>query len=307
MRRTDLLSVFDEQRGLLLGVAYRLLGSLADAEDVVQETWLRWSSVDLDSIDDPRAFLVRVTTRLGLDRLRRIKARREDYVGPWLPEPVLTAPDVAEDIERAESISLALIVVLETLTPLERAVFVLREVFGFSHAEMAEVLDRSEVAVRQLAARARSHVHERRPRFEADRKVRLNVTQRFLSACATGDLAGLLAVLAPGVTLINDGGGQKLGARLPVHGARAVSSFLLSISRGPTIARYLGLEPGEPLPPVRSSVADINGGPAIILYVDERPIAVIALDVADDLIQLVRLISSPDKLSRLASDVRDMR
>jgi RNA polymerase sigma-70 factor (ECF subfamily) len=299
MERPDLVSVFDHQRGLLLGVAYRLLGSLADAEHIVQETWLRWASVDLASIDDPRAFLVRVTTRLGLDRLRRIKARREEYVGPWLPEPVLTAPDIAEDVERAESISLALIVVLETLSPLERAVFVLREVFGFSHAEVAEVLDRSEVAIRQLAARARSHVQARRPRFETDRTVRLSVTERFLSACASGDLATLLGVLAPGVTLINDGGGRKPFARLPVQGAKAVSSFLFSISRAPTIAHFLGLEQGERLPAVRAIVTDINGGPGIILYAGERPLAVLALDIDENVVQVVRLISSPAKLSRL--------
>jgi RNA polymerase sigma factor (sigma-70 family) len=294
-------SVFDDHRGLLVGVAYRLLGSLADAEDVVQETWLRSANVDYGSIHDPRAFLVRVTTRLGLDRLRRIKARREDYIGPWLPEPVLTTPDIAEEVERAETISLALIVVLETLSPLERAVFVLHEVFDFAHPEIADVLGRSEVAVRQLAARARSHVQARRPRFEADRSVRLSVTQQFLSACSSGDLTALLGVLSPGVTLINDGGGQKLAARLPVRGASAVSTFLLSISRGPTIARYLDLKPGQPLPPVRATITDINGGPGIILQVADRPIAVLSLDIADGVIQLVRLISSPAKLSRLTT------
>jgi RNA polymerase sigma-70 factor (ECF subfamily) len=293
------LRVFDEHRGLLIGVAYRLLGSLADAEDVVQETWLRWADVEVSTIDDPRAFLVRVTTRLGLDRLRRIKARREDYVGPWLPEPVLTAPDMAEDVERAESISLALIVVLETLSPLERAVFVLREAFGFSHADIAEALGRTEVSVRQLATRARSHVQARRPRFETDRTVRLRVTERFLSACSSGDLDGLLGVLAPGVTLINDGGGRAPSARKAVQGASAVSSFLLSISRGATIARYLGLEQGQPLGPVRVVITDINGGPGVVLYASEHPIAAIVLDIADAVVHVVRLISNPDKLSRL--------
>jgi len=299
MRQAELLSAFDEHRGLLVGIAYRLLGSLADAEDVVQEAWLRWADVDLDTITDPRAFLVRVTTRLGLDRLRRIKARREQYVGPWLPEPVLTTPDIAEDVVRSESISLALIVILETLSPLERAAFVLREAFDFSHAEIAEVLGRSELAVRQLTKRARAHVQARRPRFEANHSVRLNVTERFLAACSNGDLASLLGVLAPGVTLINDGGGQKLAARLPVQGATAVSSFLLSVSRAPTIRRYLGLKAGEPLPAVRVIISDINGAPGIVLYAGDRPISVLALDIADCLIQVVRLISSPDKLSRL--------
>lgn len=307
MRQAELLSAFDEHRGLLVGIAYRLLGSLADAEDVVQEAWLRWADVDLDTITDPRAFLVRVTTRLGLDRLRRIKARREQYVGPWLPEPVLTTPDIAEDVVRSESISLALIVILETLSPMERAAFVLREAFDFSHAEIAEVLGRNEPAVRQLIKRARAHVQARRPRFEANHSVRLNVTERFLAACSNGDLASLLGVLAPGVTLINDGGGQKLAARLPVQGASAVSSFLLSVSRAPTIRRYLGLKAGEPLPAVRVIISDINGGPGIVLYAGDRPISVLALDIADGLIWVVRLISSPDKLRRLGFTERPIQ
>jgi len=295
------LQVFDAHRGLLIGVAYRLLGSLADAEDIVQETWLRWASVDLRTVDNPRAFLVRITTRLGLDRLRRIKARREEYLGQWLPEPVLTAPDSAADVEWAESISLALLVVLETLSPLERAVFVLREAFDFSHAEVAEMLGRTEVTVRQLAARARAHVQARKPRFETDRSVRTRVTERFLSACSTGDVANLLGVLAPGVTLINDGGGQQPSARKVVEGASAVSSFLMSISRGATIARFLGLRQGQPLPSVRSVVTDMNGGPGAVVYAGERVLCALLLDIADDAVQVVFLISNPAKLRRLSS------
>src|SRR5919198_3858642 len=185
-------AVFDAQRPLLLGVAYRVLGRVADAEDVVQETWLRWSKVDPTTVNDPRAFLVRVATRLALDRLRRIKAQHEEYTGPWLPEPIMTQPDPVERVERTEAISLALLVVLESLSPLERAVFVLHEAFGYSHAEIADILGRNEAAIRQLAIRARNHVQARRPRFDSDPSTRREVTERFLQATSRGDLAGLL-------------------------------------------------------------------------------------------------------------------
>jgi RNA polymerase sigma factor (sigma-70 family) len=178
---------FTEHRDLLTGVAYRILGSAADAEDVVQEAWLRWSQVAADELISPKAYLVRMTTNLAIDRLRRARARREAYVGPWLPEPVATSPDGEERAELADTLELALLVVLETLSPLERAVFVLREAFGYSHAEIAEVLGRTEPAVRQLARRARDHVRERRPRFDVDRRERRRVTERFIAACAEGD------------------------------------------------------------------------------------------------------------------------
>jgi RNA polymerase sigma factor (sigma-70 family) len=194
----DAARVFEDYRGLLVSVAYRVLGSVTDAEDAVQEAWLRWSNVDHSQVADPRAFLVRVTTRLAIDRLRRAKARRESYVGPWLPEPILTRQDPAEDAAMAESVSMAMLVVLETLSPLERAVFVLREAFGMPHAEIADVLGRKEEAVRQLAKRARDHVRERRTRFDADRNEQQRVTERFLEATAGGDLEGLMEVLAPG-------------------------------------------------------------------------------------------------------------
>src|SRR5215218_9287799 len=193
----DAAGVFDEHRGLLVSVAYRILGSVSDAEDAVQEAWLRWSGVDHSGIANPRAFLVRVTTRLAIDRLRRVKARRESYVGPWLPEPVLTAPDVGEDVALAESVSVAVVTVLETLTPLERAVFVLREAFGMPHAEIAEILGRKEEAVRQLARRAREHVRERSTRFETDQATHQQVTKRFLEATTGRNLEALMAVLAP--------------------------------------------------------------------------------------------------------------
>jgi RNA polymerase sigma-70 factor (ECF subfamily) len=192
-------AAFEAQRDLLTGVAYRIVGQVADAEDVVQEAWLRWQRVDWSGVREPRAFLVRVVTRLAIDRLRRRQARREEYPGEWLPEPVATDLDPAAEAVRAETLEMAMLVVLETLSPLERAVFVLREAFGFTHAEIADALGRTEPAVRQLASRAHRHVRERRPRFEPDPIRRHAVMQGFLSATLNGDVEGLLRVLAPGV------------------------------------------------------------------------------------------------------------
>src|SRR5215216_5615468 len=182
-----------------MAVAYRILGRVTDAEDAVQDAWLRWVNTRPSKVVDPRAFLVRVSARLAIDRLRRVKARRESYVGPWLPEPLLTGRDVAEDAEMAESVSMAMLVVLETLSPLERAVFVLREAFAMPYAEIADVLGRKEQAVRQLGRRARDHVQERRSRFDADQSEQRRVTERFLEAASNGDLEALMEVLSPGV------------------------------------------------------------------------------------------------------------
>jgi RNA polymerase sigma factor (sigma-70 family) len=237
---SDATRVFDEHRELLMGVAYRVLGRVSDAEDVVQEAWLRWAKVDPAEVADPRSFLVRVTTRLAIDRLRRVKARRESYVGPWLPEPLITDRDVAEDVALAESVSMAMLVVLETLSPLERAVFVLREAFGMPYAEIAEILGRSDVAVRQLARRARDHVRERAHRFETDQATRQRVTERFLTASTSGDLNALMEVLAPGVALVGDGGGRALAPPRPIRGAERVARFLVAIQKPEHVARFLG-------------------------------------------------------------------
>src|ERR687898_60176 len=235
----DSARVFAEHRALLISVAYRILGSVTDAEDAVQETWLRWSGVNPSDVTDPRAFLVRVVTRLAIDRLRRAKTRRESYVGPWLPEPILTGRDVAEDVALAESVSMAMLVVLETLSPLERAVFVLREAFGMPYAEIGEVIGRKEEAVRQLARRARDHVQERRSRFEADQTEQRRVTERFLEATSSGDLEALMGVLAPGVTLVADGGGRAPAPRRPVRGAEKVARVLLAVATEDRMARFL--------------------------------------------------------------------
>jgi RNA polymerase sigma-70 factor (TIGR02957 family) len=225
---------FVAHRGLLFTVSYEMLGSASDAEDVVQETWLRWDAIGDDAraaVREPRAFLVRIVTRKALDRLRSNARRREDYVGEWLPEPLLTAPDVADDVELAESVSIAMLTVLETLTPTERAVFVLREVFDTPYGEIAEMLGKSEAAVRQIGHRARGHVAARRPRMEVSRGEQQEVVARFLAAVTQGDLKGLLDVLAPDVVLVADGGGVVQAVVNPVVGAKKVANLLRPFSR----------------------------------------------------------------------------
>jgi RNA polymerase sigma-70 factor (ECF subfamily) len=296
-RLFDAGRVFDEHRGLLVSVAYRILGSVSDAEDAVQEAWLRWSGVDHSEIADPRAFLMRVTTRLAIDRLRRANARRESYVGPWLPEPILTRQDAAEDAAMAESVSMAMLVVLETLSPLERAVFVLREAFGMPHAEIADVLGRKEEAVRQLARRARDHVRERRSRFDADQTEQRRVTERFLEATTTGDLEALMEVLSPGVTLVADGGGKTLAPRRPVRGADKVARFLVTVATEERMARFLESVGSEPAPDLRIHLAQLNGSPGIVATSGGRPITALVLDVADGLVQTVHLVTNPEKLA----------
>lgn len=294
---TDALPAFDAHRRLLFAVAYQMLGSVTDAEDVVQDSWLRWSAAPRDEVGDPRAYLVRTASRLALDRLSSARSRRESYVGPWLPEPLLTGaepvgtsapePDPGEAVELSEQVSLALLVVLETLSPAERAVFVLREVFGMSFAEVAETLGRSSAAVRQTAHRAREHVEARRPRFDTDRRAQQEVTQRFLAAAAGGDLDALLAVLAPDAVLVADGGGQVKAALRPISGADKVARFLLGIARQGTDDLVI-------------RVADVNGAPAVVVWQGTEPFLSASLVVVDGRVQQVLLVRNPDKLRGLA-------
>ncbi|HLL32986.1 MAG TPA: RNA polymerase sigma-70 factor [Streptomyces sp.] len=284
---TDL---FEEHRPFLLGVAYRMLGRVADAEDVVQDTWLRWAGADRSAVRETRAYLVRVTTRLAIDRLRQIKARGETYVGPWLPEPYVTAyedtvPDAAERAVLADSVSLAVLVVLESLSPLERAVFVLREAFGYPYAEIAALLDRGEPAVRQMAARARKHVDERRPRYDVDPAQRRDLTERFLTAAAEGDLTGLMALLAPDVRLVGDSGGKSRAPLRVVESADKVGRFLIGAA--------------EQRGPVSFRPAEINGGPAVVVLDGDRVDSVLQVDVLDGRVQSVYIIRNPDKLRSL--------
>ena len=295
---TDDGTAFDRNRRLLFSVAYQMLGSVADAEDVVQDTWLRWSAAGRDDVADPRAYLVQITTRLALDRLGSARARRESYVGPWLPEPLLTGgtsvasapqgPEPEDAAELGEMVSLALLVVLETLSPAERAVFVLREAFGMSTAEVAGALGRTEAAVRQMAHRAREHVHARQPRFDADRRAQREVTERFLAAVGGGDIEALLAALGPDVVLISDGGGKASAARRPITGADRVARFLVGIA-----------EKGGAIPGLRIEVAEVNGLPAIVGWVGAEPFGSISLAVADGRVEQVLVVVNPDKLAGL--------
>ena len=286
----DRLAAFDRHRRLLFTVAYQMLGSVADAEDTVQDAWLRWSAGDRTDVADPRAYLVRVTTRLALDRLGAARTRRETYVGPWLPEPLLTGsePDPAEEAELGEQVSLALLVVLETLSPLERAVFVLREVFALPAAEVAAALGRSEAAVRQLAHRAREHVAARRPRFDTDRAVQRQVTERFLAATVGGDVEALLAVLAPGAVLVTDGGGRAKAALRPIVGADKVARFLAAV--GPE---------GAAVPGLRMAITEVNGEPGIAAWIADGPVMAATLVVADGRVDQVLVFRNPDKLAGL--------
>lgn len=279
--RPSRATAFEEHRRLLFGIAYRMLGSVADAEDILQEAWLRWDASRAD-VADPRAYLARTVTNLALNHLGSAAVRREEYVGPWLPEPLVSVPDAAQDVERAESVSLAMLVVMETLSPLERAVFVLKDVFGFGYPEIARVLERSEVSVRQVGHRARSHVRARRPRYAAPDEVR-EVTERFLSACLGGDLNEMMALLAPDVTAWTDGGGKVQAALRPLHGADKVARWLLGV---------LGRAPGE----VDVRFADVNGRPGVVLLLDGRTDAVADVDVHDGRISALRLVRNPEKL-----------
>ncbi|TDC99820.1 RNA polymerase sigma-70 factor [Nonomuraea deserti] len=299
------MSTFEEHRSLLVGVAYRILGSVADAEDVVQETWLRWSGVDEAGVGDAKAYLIRVTSRLAIDRLRWAKSRRESYVGPWLPEPISTAPDAAEHAELAESVEMALLVVLETLSPLERAVFVLREAFDLPFAEIAEIIARSEPATRQLARRAREHVREKRPRFDVDREQRRRMTERFVSASAEGDLDTLIAMFADEITMVTDGGGKARAALRTITGVENVGRYVLAIGRPASLARFMksvGLARTER---ISFGSAVLNNAPAILISAAGRVVTVVSLEVSEGRISTIYLIANPEKIAHLQPAASD--
>ncbi len=280
---------FVAHRNLLFTVAYEILGSAADAEDVLQETWLRWIAVELGQVRDRRAYLVRIVTRQALNRLRSLSRRKESYVGPWLPEPLLTTPDVADDVELAESLSMALMLVLETLSPTERAVFVLREVFDVGYDEIASALDKSVVAVRQIAHRARQHVEARRPREVVSAGETRAALASFQRAIETGDLQGLLDLLAPDVVLVADGGGVKQAALRPVTGADKLVRLLFG---------GLGKTDGA----VTSRLTVVNGNPALVVLLDGGIDGIVAVRVERALITGVYYVRNPAKLSRVESE-----
>ena len=275
---------FTAHRSLLFTVAYEMLGSAADAEDVLQDSWLRWAAADRSQVRDPRAYLIRVVARQALNRLRTLARSREDYIGEWLPEPLLTSPDVAEDAELAESVSIAMLTVLETLAPTERAVFVLREVFDMPYEEIAEAIGKTPAAVRQIARRARGHVADRRPRMRVSRAERQAVTERFLAALRTGQLQELMEVMAPDVVLTADGGGRAAAVLEPVYGAERVAALLTRASRAPSA--------------FVSAAVWLNGAPAARIEAAGE-ITAVSLLVEDGRVTRVYLVRNPQKLTRL--------
>ena len=277
---------FVKHRNLLFTVAYEMLGSAADAEDVIQETWLRWAEVDPAEVRDDRAYLVRIATRLSLNRLRTLARQRETYVGPWLPEPLLTTPDVADDLELADSVSTAMLVVLETLTPTERAVFVLREVFDVGYDEIAAAVDKSPAAVRQIAHRARNHVEARQPREQVTARQREAILDRFVLAVESGDLQSLMDVLAPDVVLMTDGGGVKQAALRPILGRDKALRFLEGAATK-----------GGPIDAVHRTL--VNGRPALAFVIDGQVDTLLTILVEDGMVAGLYAVRNPAKLTRL--------
>ncbi|MEV4633205.1 RNA polymerase sigma-70 factor [Rhodococcus coprophilus] len=280
--------VFSEHRRLLFSIAYEITGSVADAEDVLQDSFVRWAGTDRATVDNPRAYVAQIVTRQALNSLRSARRRREEYVGPWLPEPVLTSPDASGEVELAESVSLAMLLVLETLSPVERAVFVMREVFGFDHARIAETVDRREDAVRQIAHRAREHVRARRRRFTPAGDETDRVVAEFMVAATSGDLDALLRLLAPDVVYIADGGGKVSAARVPVTGATRVARLFAGLVR-------------RPLPDMSVETAPVGNMPGLLVYSGGKIDLVLQLEIDDGLITGVYVVRNPDKLAHLGA------
>ena len=275
---------FVTHRSLLFTVAYEMLGSAADAEDVLQESWLRWAEVDRDEVRDPRAYLVRIVTRQSLNHLRTVSRRREDYVGEWLPEPLLTSPDVADDVELAESLSIAMLTVLETLGPAERAVFVLREVFDVPYDEIADAVGKTPAAVRQIAHRAKDHVAARRPRVRVVPAEHEEVVERFVAALNSGDIQGLMDVMAPDVVSVADGGGKVKGAaRRPIVGSEKLARYLVG-----GLAKIDGA--------FTAAMTWVNGEPGIRVEIDGQLAGVVSLTVEGGQVTQIFSIANPDKL-----------
>lgn len=278
---------FLEHRRLLFATAYRMLGTVTDAEDILQDTWLKWHAADRSTVQHPKSYLVRTVTNLSLNRLTSARATRENYIGPWLPEPLLTSSDIAEETELADTVSTAMLVVLETLNPVERAVFLLREVFGYSHAEIAETLDRPEPTVRQIAHRAKQHVQARRPRFDSDKAARDRVTQLFMAAASGGDLNALMDLLAPDVTSWSDGGGVVTAARRPLYGPDHVARWTLGVLAKPIVAGFT------------MESALINGELGVLTRIGGNPVAAFTFDLVDGKIVNLRFQVNPAKLAGL--------
>jgi RNA polymerase sigma-70 factor (ECF subfamily) len=289
-------AVFTETRPLLFSIAYRMLGSVADAEDIVQDAYLRWQRAPDVEVREPRAYLTTIVTRLAINELKSARVQRETYVGPWLPEPLVTehAPDSSASVELAESLSMAFLVMLERLSPIERAVLLLHDVFDFDYAEIARIVDKSEANCRQLLSRAKKHVVAEDARFDADREQAARLTQRFTDAAGAGDMEGMLAVLAEDITLWADGGGKVPGAALqPIHGADAVARFII----GRTTQFATAERTTRP--------AQINGQPGFVVYASGRPLTALIFHVRDGRIRAIYAVGNPDKLRNVAEVARD--
>ncbi len=287
------LQTFEHYRPMLFGIAYRMLGSAMDAEDILQETFLRYQSADAAAIESPRAFLSTIVTRLSIDHLRSARVKREQYIGPWLPEPILTdqtqpVHSPAQRISQVESISMAFLVLLESLTPAERAVFLLREVFDYAYADIAQIVDKEEATCRQLFSRAKKHLADNRPRFDISPETHQSLLTRFLQAATDGDMDGLTSLLADDVILWADGGGQRGAATRPVYGQEAVAKFILGIRRFAPETIAIEIKP-------------INGIPAVVLRDASTGLAfnVIAIDAREGKISTFRIIANRAKLRRV--------
>lgn len=286
--------IFSECRPLLFSIAYRMLGSVMAAEDIVQDAYLRWQHVDHDEVDSPKAYLSTIVTRLCIDHLRSARIEREEYVGPWLPEPVVAGrhPDAlpdsqpADNLALAESLSMAFLVLLESLSPTQRAVFLLHDVFDYTYAEIADIVGESPANCRKLGSRARKYVEERRPRFDPEPAQQEELVQRFWRACTEGDMSMLLSTLKDDITAWSDGGGMVVSARKPIHGADNVARFLLGIVR----------QAPETL---RVERATVNGQPAFLSHIDGDLYGVMVLNVVDDAITETYMILNPEKLQAI--------
>ncbi|HYM02468.1 MAG TPA: sigma-70 family RNA polymerase sigma factor [Stellaceae bacterium] len=284
------IDAFEAHRRHLMGLAYRMLGSLAEAEDVVQEAYLRWHGADRADVENPRAFLSKIVTRLCLDQLKSARRRHETYVGPWLPEPVLDDGPLAAETagEYAHDLSVALLLVLERLSPLERAAFLLHDVFDMEFAEIAQALGRGEAACRQLAARARQHVHEARPRFAASSAEGARLAEAFRLAASSGDAAALARLLAKDATLYTDGGGKRLAALNPIFGSDKIIRFLVGIAKKGDAAAW------------HFRSAEINGAPGFVLAAPDGTVQTVSFDISAGRIAAVYMVLNPDKLQRVA-------
>ena len=285
----DRAATFHQYRGLLFSIAYRMLGSVADAEDMLQETFIRWQQSPEEEIRSPRAYLVTIISRLCINHLQSARVQREEYVGQWLPEPLLTGPgsDPSETSRVDESLSMAFLVLLERLTPMERAVFLLREVFDYEYSEIAQTLGQNEANCRQILRRARQHVTEVRPRFDTSPRQREELLRQFLDATSNGDLDGLVALLSSEVVLHTDGGGKAAAVPNLVYGPDNVARAILG-----------GLKKLVPRNLIRR-VAQINGEPGVVSYIDGRPYSVFTMDIADGRVRNIYIVTNPEKLAHL--------